>query len=318
MLRSAARSLTPTTRSSAAAEFFALHSRAPATRSTFGTPESLLDAYQTELLSLRPALPPLLYASRSRPSARAGTCSRPWPKRSSGSTTRASCSRSVSSWSRLLDAGFLAHVVTRRSCPPSRTSTPNKIRPHLAEVGAQARLRHHQRRLPLRSRPGTDRSAQRQVPLRGQALVQLGVLPSYTALGMASLLPAQDAGLQRQGRRAGGRQERRRHRARSKHLRACEGMACKANDLRAMKKDEAREFTEGQAGRLHLPQRHRRPRRQRDHRRRDLRGRADGIDELAALVRFIVNNLNAANVVTADHGFLFQHGRARTRPTRAS
>ena len=75
-----------------------------------------------------------------------------------------------------------------------------------------------------------------------------------------------------------------------------------------MKTDEAREFTRGQARRLHLPQRHRCPRRQRlDRRARPSRPSTDCIDELAELVQFCVNKLNAAKVwVTADHGFLFQ------------
>ena len=42
------------------------------------------------------------------------------------------------------------------------------------------------------------------------------------------------------------------------------------------------------------------------------------IDELAALVGYIVNNLNGNHVVvTADHGFLFTES-APARPTRAS
>ena len=82
---------------------------------------------------------------------------------------------------------------------------------------------------------------------------------------------------------------------------------CKADDLMAMKKDEGREFVSGQAGGLHLSQRGRC--------RSATTAKTEGqtfeavrkaIDELAALVGYIVNNLNGNHIViTADHGFLF-------------
>lgn len=133
---------------------------------------------------------------------------------------------------------------------------------------------------------------------------QLGVLPSYTALGMASLLPHQalsyrgtDVLVDGKSSVAGERDG---------ILQTVRGMACKADELMAKKKDEGREFvkdkrvvyvyhdtvdavgdssqTEGDT----------------------FRAVRRAIDELAALVGYIVNNIGAYHVVvTADHGFLF-------------
>ena len=133
---------------------------------------------------------------------------------------------------------------------------------------------------------------------------QLGVLPSYTALGMASLLPhttltykGTDVLVDGQPSIAS---------ARDGILRAVGGLTCKSDELIAKKKDEGREFvkdrriiyiyhnivdaigddgkTEGQT----------------------FDGVRRAIDQPAALVRYIVNNLNGHHiVVTADHGFLF-------------
>jgi uncharacterized protein (TIGR02687 family) len=133
---------------------------------------------------------------------------------------------------------------------------------------------------------------------------QLGVLPSYTALGMASLLPHKtlaykDKDVLVDGKPSGAGE-------RDGILQAVGGMACKADELMAKRKDEGREFvkdkrvvyiyhnavdsvgddakTEG-----HTFQAVRR-----------------AIEELAALVGYVVNNLNGHHiVVTADHGFLF-------------
>ena len=133
---------------------------------------------------------------------------------------------------------------------------------------------------------------------------QLGVLPSYTALGMASLLPHKklaykgtdvlvDGTSSASGERDG-------------ILQTVGGLACKSSELLAKKKDEGREFVKdkrvvyvyhdtvdavGDDAKTE------------DHTFEAVRR---AIDELAALVSYIVNNLNGHHiVVTADHGFLF-------------
>ena len=135
---------------------------------------------------------------------------------------------------------------------------------------------------------------------------QLGVLPSYTALGMASLLPhskleyTEKGGVLVDGKPTASLEQR------DEILSAAGGMAVKADQLLALKKEEGREFIVGKRF-VYIY-----------HDEIDARGdkaategdtfEAVGktIQELADLVRYVVNNLNANYVViTADHGFLF-------------
>ena len=135
---------------------------------------------------------------------------------------------------------------------------------------------------------------------------QLGVLPSYTGLGMASILPhskleftAKDEILV-DGMPTASLEQR------NKILSAHRGMAVKAGPLLSMRKEEGRKFIAGK--RLVYIY----------HNEIDARGdkaATEGatfdavrkaIRELADLVRYVVNNLNGNNIViTADHGFLF-------------
>ncbi len=135
----------------------------------------------------------------------------------------------------------------------------------------------------------------------------LGVLPSYTALGMASLLPHQTLEYTAQGEvhvdgMATGSTEQRRQ-ILAKH----EGIAFKADDLLAANKAKGREMVEGH--RLIYIY----------HNRVDASGDSastegetflatgKAIEELASLVRYIIDNLNGTYIlITADHGFLFQ------------
>jgi uncharacterized protein (TIGR02687 family) len=133
---------------------------------------------------------------------------------------------------------------------------------------------------------------------------QLGVLPSYTALGMASLLPhrtlaykGSDVLVDGKSSVAGERDA---------ILQGVGGLACKFDQLMAMKKDDGRELVKdkrvvyiyhntvdaiGDDGKTEG---------------KTFEAVRTAIDELAALVGYIVNNLNGYHiVVTADHGFLF-------------
>jgi uncharacterized protein (TIGR02687 family) len=135
---------------------------------------------------------------------------------------------------------------------------------------------------------------------------QLGVLPSYTALGMASLLPHQTlaykagaADVLVNGRSSAAGE-------RDGILQSVGGMACKAEELMAKKKDEGREFVKDKRVVYIYHDKV-------DAIGDDAKTEADtfkavrqAIDELAALIVHIVNNLNGHHiVVTADHGFLF-------------
>uniref|UniRef100_UPI004047AD8B BREX-1 system phosphatase PglZ type A n=1 Tax=Mariniflexile sp. TaxID=1979402 RepID=UPI004047AD8B len=137
----------------------------------------------------------------------------------------------------------------------------------------------------------------------------LGVLPSYTALGMAALLPhktlAYKVGnaveVQVDGRTVATLVQR------NDHLNGFGGLAIKAEDLMSLGKDKGRELV-------------------RDHRliyiyhdRIDMIGdkqasetktfEAAGqtIQELSSVLGFIINSLNGSTVLlTADHGFMYQ------------
>jgi uncharacterized protein (TIGR02687 family) len=135
---------------------------------------------------------------------------------------------------------------------------------------------------------------------------QLGVLPSYTALGMASLLPHAALTYKSNGEVLADGKPTQLTEQRDEVLKGVEGMACKADELVAMKKEQGREFIK-------------------DHRvvyvyhdtidaigdkrpteNKTFEAVRRAIDELAAVVTYIINNLNGNYIfITADHGFLF-------------
>ncbi len=137
----------------------------------------------------------------------------------------------------------------------------------------------------------------------------LGVLPSYTALGMAALLPHQTLAYKESanldvladGHLVATLEQR------SEHLKRFGGMAIKTEDLMGLGKDKGRELV-------------------REHRliyvyhdRIDMIGdkqasesktfeaAAQAVQELSQVLGFIINSLNGSTVlVTADHGFIYQ------------
>ncbi len=133
---------------------------------------------------------------------------------------------------------------------------------------------------------------------------QLGVLPSYTSLGMASLLPHQTLAYKGTDVLVDGHSSIASER--DTILQTVGGLACKYDELMAMKKDEGREFVKdkrvvyiyhntvdavGDDGKTEG---------------RTFEAVRRAINELASLVSHIVNNLNGHHIlVTADHGFLF-------------
>src|SRR5262249_52134305 len=134
---------------------------------------------------------------------------------------------------------------------------------------------------------------------------QLGVLPSYTALGMASLLPHKSVAYKASGDVLVDGQPTATFEQRSAVLQAVDGMACRAEDLMAKKKEEGREFvkdkrvvyvyhnavdaTGEQAATEPQP----------------CAGVRGGVNELAARVGSLVNTPTAGLVFTAaDRGFL--------------
>ena len=141
---------------------------------------------------------------------------------------------------------------------------------------------------------------------QSELTTQLSVLPSYTALGMASLLPhkqleyTEKGDVLADGVSTSGRDNR------NQILSKVGGMVIKADDLTKLKKEEGRQLVEGKKV-VYVY-----------HDKIDAIGDKlategdtfqathEAIRELADIVRYIMNNLNGNYVVvTADHGFLF-------------
>ena len=135
----------------------------------------------------------------------------------------------------------------------------------------------------------------------------LGVLPSYTSLGMASLLPHKKISYKENGDVLVDGMPTSTLEHRSKILDGVDGVAIKSGDLISMKQDVGRDFIRSKRV-IYVY-----------HNTIDAIGDSasteagtfDGVrkalGELSDVVRHIVNKLNGNNVfVTADHGFLFQ------------
>jgi uncharacterized protein (TIGR02687 family) len=137
----------------------------------------------------------------------------------------------------------------------------------------------------------------------------LGVLPGYTGLGMASLLPHYktdyklnaNADVMIDGQPTASIEQR------AKILSGVQGTAIKAEDLTAMSKEQGRDFVK--PWRVIYVY----------HNQIDMTGDSAvsesktftavraAIKDISAIVSFIINNLNGSMViVTADHGFMFQ------------
>ncbi len=135
---------------------------------------------------------------------------------------------------------------------------------------------------------------------------QLSVLPSYTALGMASLLPHKKLGYDAKGAILVDGKPCSSSDNRSVILAAVDGMVMQADDLLAMKKEEGRDAV---AGKKVIYIYHDRidaigDKRSSEH--LTFEATRQAINEIGDLVKFIVNSLNGNYVVvTADHGFIF-------------
>lgn len=212
-------------------------------------------------------------------------------------------------WSRLLDKGFLDDWKSK-AMPAQQNFYAKTIRPYLQESDRK-------RAYVIISDGFRYEAAQELVAgLKGKYRMDadlscmLGVLPSYTALGMASLLPHKRLSYSANGDVLADDKSTAGTEGRNKQLEAVEGMACQAKALRAMKMAEAREFI-GDKRVVYIY-----------HDVIDARGDTastegetfqaveECIGELEELVQFCVNKLNASNVwVTADHGFIYQEGK---------
>ena len=209
-------------------------------------------------------------------------------------------------WSRLLENGFLGEW-SLDDMPAQQDFYSRFIGPHLREAERKRAFVIISDAFRYEAATELVEALNGRYRMNAELTAMLGVLPSYTALGMASLLPHTtleytDKGeVLADGKVVAGTE------ARGKYLASVEGMACQAKDLRVMKRDDAREFTGG-ARVVYIY-----------HNVIDARGDSastegetfeavsECIGELAELAQFCVDKLNAAKVwVTADHGFLYQ------------
>jgi len=141
---------------------------------------------------------------------------------------------------------------------------------------------------------------------KAQLSSQLGVLPSYTALGMASLLPHDTLQFKENGDVQVDGQPTASLEQRGQVLARVEGLAVKAGKLLEMKKEEGREFVKdarvvyiyhdvidstGDSAATED---------------RTFEAVRRALQEIEAIVAYVINNLNGHHViVTADHGFFF-------------
>ncbi|MCA9633385.1 MAG: BREX-1 system phosphatase PglZ type A [Myxococcales bacterium] len=209
-------------------------------------------------------------------------------------------------WSRLLDEGFLGQW-RAAGFKPQPGFYKDQIAPHLRESKRKRAFVIVSDAFRYEAAAELVEELNGRYRMDAELSAMLGVLPSYTALGMASLLPHETLSYTDKGDVLADGKSTAGTDARSKVLAGVEGMACQAKDLRVMKTDDAREFTAGKRV-VYIY-----------HNVIDARGDSaptegetfeavsDCIHELVELVQFCVNKLNAAKVwVTADHGFLYR------------
>lgn len=134
----------------------------------------------------------------------------------------------------------------------------------------------------------------------------LGVLPSYTGLGMAALLPhkqltyADNGTVLVDGKSSSGIANR------QKILDSVKGVAVKADDFMAMKKDEGREFIKPYQV-VYIYHNQIDQTADTGNEEKAFNAVRTTIDEIGSMVTKIINNLNGNYIaITADHGFLFQ------------
>ena len=135
---------------------------------------------------------------------------------------------------------------------------------------------------------------------------QLGVLPSYTALGMASLLPHKKLEYDGKGAVLVDGRPSSSGDQRNDILAKVEGCAIKADDLLSMRKEDGREIV---AGKRVIYVYHDQIDSVGDKAASEsetFHAARKAINEVSEVVRHIINNLNGTYVVvTADHGFLY-------------
>ena len=289
----------------AAAELFELH-RAHRNTLSFETPAALLAAYTKELHQFDRCY--RRFCTKARPALRQG-----WDmlKGLAQQVEQVYAHGFLQplglEWSRLLDAGFLAEW-SLTDLPAQRNFYATKVRPYLADAERTRAFVIISDAFRYEAAKELVEELNSRYRMNAELSAMLGVLPSYTSLGMASLLPHSKLAYNAKGEVLVDEKSVAGTEARSKQLATVEGMACQAKDLRVMKREAARALVEGKRV-VYIY-----------HNVIDARGDSAStegetfeavaacIGELMDLVQLCMNTLNAARIwVTADHGFLFQH-----------
>lgn len=137
----------------------------------------------------------------------------------------------------------------------------------------------------------------------------LGVLPSYTALGMAALLPHKTLAYKETANLdvlADGRLVSTVD-LRNEHLKSVGGMAIKAEDLMSQGKEKGRELVRDYQLIYIYHDRIDMTGDKQSSESKTFEAAAQTVQELSQLLGFIINSLNGSTVlVTADHGFIYQ------------
>jgi uncharacterized protein (TIGR02687 family) len=134
----------------------------------------------------------------------------------------------------------------------------------------------------------------------------LGVLPSYTGLGMAALLPHQQLTYSENGTVLADGLSTSGTANRQKILDAVKGVAVKADDFMAMKQAESRDFIKPYRV-VYIYHNQIDQTADTGNEEKTFNAVRTTIDEIANLVTQIINNMNGNYIaITADHGFLFQ------------
>jgi uncharacterized protein (TIGR02687 family) len=141
---------------------------------------------------------------------------------------------------------------------------------------------------------------------QGEISSQLGVLPSYTALGMASVLPHETLAYKPTGEVLVDGKPTASLEQRGDILAGYNGMAVRADELMGKSREAGREFIKG---RDIIYVYHNKIDAIGDDAKTEndtFKGVRQAIEELAELAGHIINNLNGSLIyITADHGFLF-------------
>ena len=210
-------------------------------------------------------------------------------------------------WSQLIDQQDFLSTWSLQELPAQHEFYDRNIRPHLAASDRRRAFVIISDAFRYEAAQELTESFKGRYRMDAQLSAMLGVLPSYTALGMASLLPHKKLAYDEKGnirvdeKRVASTDER------SKQLATEKGMACQWKDLRDMKRKEARALTEGKRVVYIYHNVIDDTGDSKSSERETFQAVSDCIQELEMMVQFCMNTFNAGKVwITADHGFIFQ------------